>query len=125
LQRGHYPAAVASLEEAVRLDPLTSKNHANLAAAYLASGRKKEAWKHSRIAVGLNPNDGAGRGNFGLFWNDYQKQGLLSSGTSQERVRKMMGESDFIKTSAPGVLWIYGRKGIHFQNGRLTEVNDL
>lgn len=65
LGENKYPAAIAELEAALRLDPNDAKVHNNLAAALQETGRPAEAVAHYRASARLEPNVASTHYNLG------------------------------------------------------------
>lgn len=87
LERGDYPAAAASYQQAVDLDGNSEAAYSNLGSARLYQGQFQEAISAFRQALRLNPNSADVHCNLGLAIVRYtQQQGQLSEATFNEAV---------------------------------------
>ncbi|WP_199245544.1 tetratricopeptide repeat protein [[Phormidium] sp. ETS-05] len=85
LARGDYPAATASYQQAVDLDPNSTAAYSNLGSARLYQGQFQEAITAFRQALQLNPNSAEVHCNLGLAITRHgQQQGQLSEATFNE-----------------------------------------
>lgn len=125
LERGEYSAAIDYLTKAVELDPSTSKNQNNLAAAYAAVGDLDQAWYHSRQAV-LCPDDNptAVMAFWSLYYNYVSCRGLDQNGVSIDDVLNKLGHPDVMVKNSDGTMisMEYGLAVIEFKNGTLINV---
>lgn len=123
LEKGKYHKAVKYLEKAVALDPTMSRNHNNLASAYLFTGNIDKAWYESRQAVlCLQDNPCA----ISTFWNIYEgyvtARGLDREGVPLQTVLDTLGIPDIMMTDSNGGACImYGLSTMTFSNGKLIK----
>jgi tetratricopeptide (TPR) repeat protein len=125
LEAGDYDTAIMHLEKAVQLDPDLSRNHNNLAAAYLARSRIREAWPHVRKAVILQPRNTAAQGNFRRCFKSLIDMGLVKEGYSQATIVQNLGQPDSTLKRGDEVLWQYGMVALYFRDGRVTGFRDM
>jgi tetratricopeptide (TPR) repeat protein len=125
LEAGDYDTAIVHLEKAVQLDPGLSRNHNNLAAAYLAKGRIRDAWPHVRKAVILQPRNTAAHGNFRRCFGGLIDLTLVKEGDSQDTIAHNLGQPDSTLNRGDDVQWQYGMVAIYFRDGRLIGFRDM
>lgn len=122
IDRGDYAAAISHLQEAVRLDPTLSRNHTNLAYAYIMMGQEKEAWFHARQAVLTN---GANEVSEHLFSSLYKglndRFRFNEGGLKEDEVIEILGKPDLTgainKTEES--FCVYGLAILKFKSGLL------
>lgn len=123
LNEGDYPKAVEHLSEAVRLDPTMSRNHNNLASAYVATGQIALAWEHSRKAIncwGFNP---AAELTFIQLYKAYAKECKIGLGSTRDYVFEKLGKPDRCESIIGNTeLCYYGSIKMEFVDGKLASV---
>ena len=122
LAAGQYEVAATLLEEAVRLDPTSSRNHNNLAAAYLGLGRLADGWPHVHRAVELDPRNGYALDNCNAFFEQMRVDGYLPAGTTSAEVLTKLGEPDERHDHRAGFWWRYCLTYLQFRDGKLSSV---
>jgi len=129
LDERDFDTAVIHLEEAVRLDPNYSRNHNNLASAYLGAGRLPEGWVHVRKATLLDTRNKYAWANCRYIFTEMRDATGLKQGDSAATVQEKLGSPDKIeKTSnkeADCALWQYGCVGLNMVNGKLDTIKDV
>jgi tetratricopeptide (TPR) repeat protein len=125
LEAGDYDTAILHLEKAVQLDPDLSRNHNNLAAAYLARDRIREAWPHVRKAVIIHPRNTAAQGNFRRCFKRLIDMDLVKEGYSEVTLVQNLGQPDSTFKRGDEVLWQYGMVALYFRDGRLIGFRDM
>lgn len=120
LEYGDYYEAVAHLEAAVYLDPLSAKNHLNLCSAYLAIGEVKKAWVHSRQSVLLG-NDPIAFHNFYQIYQFCEKKYALNKlGQSEDEILRILGAPDQRRDNQ----FVYGILTFTFDDHRLVAIDE-
>jgi tetratricopeptide (TPR) repeat protein len=125
LEKQDYDAAIPLLEEAVRLDPTLSRNHNNLAAAYLGAGRIKDGWPHVRKAVLLDTTSEYASANFQQYWIQIVTLTGVDVGDSHATVKHNLGEPDEKDVRNRDTLWLYGSKILLFNDDKLVGTSDV
>jgi tetratricopeptide (TPR) repeat protein len=129
LEAKDYETAVVHLEQAVELDPNLSKNHNNLASAYLGVGRLPDAWTHVRRAVLLDPRNQYARMNCGHVFAKMREQTGLGAGDGIDEIREKLGEPDAVHdgtdTACKCVWWQYGSVAVSIVDEKLHAVADM
>jgi tetratricopeptide (TPR) repeat protein len=125
LQKEEYTNAVAYLERAVSFEPLVSRNHNNLAYAYMQLGNLPNAWHHSRQAVILDPKNQYALELYKHLFDKITNQGaLLHSNLSEENLIALMGTPD-VRIEGENnqeSVWIYGITAVRLQNHAVRDV---
>jgi tetratricopeptide (TPR) repeat protein len=124
LERGDLPTAITDLEEAVRLDPSLSRNHNNLASAYMAAGRIADGWPHVRKAVAIDPGNEHAVQNCRLYFVKMQQQSGMKEGDSLDQVREKLGGPDEEREERGRFWWRYCLVVLEFRDGRVVGVSD-
>ncbi len=129
LEAGDYQAAVTHLEKAVQLDPMLSRNHNNLASAYLATDRIDESWKAVRKAVLLDPRNEYAWKNQRLIFARLQESENLAVGDSDTEVIEKIGEPDDKRDARQSncscIWWQYGSIAIAIKDNILSGISDM
>ena len=129
LEKGDFNTAIVHLEEAVRLDPKLSRNHANLAYAYYETGQIEKAWLHGRAAVLLDPSNEAAKANWHRIFGDMWKKSELKTGATEGAVRAGLGAPDSTNDSRNGVCgciwWQYGYTALSMVDGKVTGSSEM
>jgi tetratricopeptide (TPR) repeat protein len=129
LEAHDFEAAIKHLEEAVRLDPNFSRNHNNLASAYLGAGRLPEGWVHVRKATLLDRRNKYAWANCRYIFTEMRDATGLKQGDSDSTVREKLGSPDKIENiSNKGLdcaLWQYGCVGLNMVDGKLDTIKDI
>ena len=129
LEKGDVETSIGYLEEAVRLEPQSSKNHNNLASAYTAVGRIDEAWLHVRKAVVLDPWNEYAVLNSRHIFKTIVKAKDLQEGDSEliviEKLGKPESTKEALKSECGCTWWQYGSVGLSFVDGMLSGVANM
>jgi tetratricopeptide (TPR) repeat protein len=129
LEAGDYQAAVTHLEEAVRLEPMLSRNHNNLASAYLATDRIHESWKEVRKAVMLDPRNEYAWKNQRLIFARLRETENLAVGDSDTQVIEKLGEPDDKRDARRSdcycIWWQYGSIAVAIKDNILSGVSEM
>jgi tetratricopeptide (TPR) repeat protein len=125
LQRGEYSTAVVHLEKAVSLDPKLSRNHNNLAAAYLGIQDIEKGWYHSRQAVLLDMNNREAISSFKQLSREIFERYDIKIGMSVDKVVSLLGKPDHTIDSNTEMIYFYGTIGLKFADGELKFIIDV
>ena len=129
LEQGDFETAIIELEEAVHLDPSLSRNHGNLAYAYLETGRIQDAWVRGRNAVILDPANEYARRNWGRIFVAMRAEVGLEKGDSSAEIRDKLGNPDGTHDASNAecgcIWWQYGYTALSFVNDRLDGTQDM
>ncbi|TLY17795.1 MAG: tetratricopeptide repeat protein [Nitrospirae bacterium] len=128
LERGDYKLAAVELEKARSDNPNWSKIRNNLGVAYARLGRHDEAWREFLAAIAVPPENPGAIQNFEKYWGRFESEGVLAKGTPSENVLHRLGRPQIeirCKSMAGAVLWLYGSKGLRFEENKLTEAGGM
>jgi tetratricopeptide (TPR) repeat protein len=123
LWNGEAEQAVAYLNEAIKLDPKSARNHYHLAIAYQRLGHITQAWEHIRHAYLL---DSKSQPQMQVFTRVYeqlaQQHRLEKSHPSASSVVDILGVGDKYLHDEQGELQAiyYGPLCLHFEHGHLA-----
>ncbi len=122
LERQDYNAAVVHLENAVRLNPKLSKNHNNLAVAYLETKNFEKAWYHSRQAVLIDGNNYEAIFTFKELSRAIFKRCDIKEGMGFDEVVIHLGKPDHVYNTANETVYFYGTIGIGFIDEKINHI---
>jgi len=125
LENGDYEKAAELLREAVRLDPILSRNHNNLATALFELGLLNEGWPHVRKAVLLDPKNEYAAKNSKRYIVALLNQESLNIGANLSDVVAVLGEPDG-KSEQKKCLWYqYGSSALCFEESVFAMIGDM
>ena len=123
LAEGDFPKAIDFLKRSVELDPTMSRNHANLANAYIQTGDWENAWYQARQAV---LTTGANDIALVLFLHTYGQMVLSKNlnrvGTTYAEIKEALGEPDVCSQHGNAFSAQYGLCFMEFTEGKLSNL---
>lgn len=125
MERGDYEQAAMELAEAVRLDPLLSRNQTNYAAALFELGRYADGWPHARKGVLLDPTNVQAQNNSRRYIKQLLADAGLNTGAPLEQIVEVLGEPDGVRQQGECLFYRYGISALCFQNGIFKSIGNL
>ncbi len=126
LESGDYRGAVLHLEKACELDPNMSRNHNNLAVAYMRLGNVGRAWYHSRQAVLIDVGNCEAVCSFNQLAAAIFKECDIRPGSlTEDQAIDVLGVPDTAMDFGNRKVFFYGTIKLEFVDGTCEKVSGL